>query len=188
MMAAVAYITLGALIARALPDRRMKAYVLGVAVIVSLLVGVSRVYLGVHWPTDVLAGWLAGLCWALICLVGARALARRGHMDLEEGKRNLRRRRYPMIRLLSLSFTVVVLGLGAVTFLGMTESKWWWVRMTDFPRLQYIIALLVILAILAVGRFLHAWQRASLAVVALIALAYNATKIAPYFPLSVPKG
>lgn len=81
MMAAVAYLTLGVLIARVLPQRRLKVYVLAVAALVTILVGISRVYLGVHWPTDVLAGWLAGAGWALICLLGARLLARRGHVE-----------------------------------------------------------------------------------------------------------
>jgi len=83
MMAAVAYLTLGVLIARVLPQRRLKAYVLTVAALVTVLVGVSRVYLGVHWPTDVLAGWLAGAGWAVACLLVARLLARRGTVEPE---------------------------------------------------------------------------------------------------------
>jgi len=83
MMAAVVYLTLGVLISRVLPQRRQKTYVLAIAVLVTVLVGISRVYLGVHWPTDVLAGWLAGLAWAFICVLGARALARRGHVEAE---------------------------------------------------------------------------------------------------------
>lgn len=64
MLAAVTYLTLGALLARMLARRRERVFVLGVALIATLLVGISRVYLGVHWPTDVLAGWTAGAAWA----------------------------------------------------------------------------------------------------------------------------
>ncbi len=80
MMAAVAYLTLAALAARVVAERRLKVYLLVVAMGVTLLVGVTRVYLGVHYPTDVLAGWTAGLAWALLCGVAARALQRRGRI------------------------------------------------------------------------------------------------------------
>ena len=73
MLSAVTYLTLGALIARAQRRRRLKAFFLLVAAL-SFLVGLSRVYLGVHWPTDVLAGWTAGASWAIVCWLFARWL------------------------------------------------------------------------------------------------------------------
>ena len=82
MMAAVTYLTLAALLSRDQPRRVLKAYLLAVAVIVTLAVGASRVYLGVHWPTDVLAGWTVGAAWALMCWsLADRFLPRAGRAD-----------------------------------------------------------------------------------------------------------
>ena len=83
MMSAVTYLTLGALLARSQERKRLKAYFLLVAIILTFAVGVTRVYLGVHWPTDVLAGWTAGAVWALLCWLTARRLQRRHTLERE---------------------------------------------------------------------------------------------------------
>jgi undecaprenyl-diphosphatase len=81
MLSAVTYLTLGALLARFEEQRRIKAYFLGLAVFLTLLVGASRVYLGVHWPSDVLAGWCVGAAWAAFCWFLALQLQRRGEVE-----------------------------------------------------------------------------------------------------------
>ena len=81
MLAAVVYLTLGALLVRVQARRRLKLYVLGVAIVLTMAVGASRVYLGVHWPTDVLAGWAIGAAWALLCWAAALWLQRRGRVE-----------------------------------------------------------------------------------------------------------
>ena len=83
MLSAVTYLTLGALLARLQKRRRLKLYLLAVAISMTLAIGVSRVYLGVHWPTDVLAGWSAGAAWAVLCWVIARVLQQRGQVERE---------------------------------------------------------------------------------------------------------
>jgi undecaprenyl-diphosphatase len=73
-LSAVVYLTLGALLAEHTPQRRLKVYFLAVGTLLTLLVGCSRVYLGVHYPTDVLAGWAAGFAWAALGWMTARRL------------------------------------------------------------------------------------------------------------------
>jgi undecaprenyl-diphosphatase len=77
-LSAVVYLTLGALLAGIVKGRYTRIYCLAVAMTFTALVGASRVYLGVHYPTDVLAGWSVGLAWALTCWTAARLLERRG--------------------------------------------------------------------------------------------------------------
>lgn len=76
MMSTVAYLTLATLIVRLVDDFRVRAYVMTVAIAVSVLVGVSRVYLGVHWPSDVVAGWALGGAWASFSWLVVSALRR----------------------------------------------------------------------------------------------------------------
>jgi undecaprenyl-diphosphatase len=83
MMAAVTYLTLAVMLARATRPRRLKAYYLALAVVLTVAVGVSRVYLGVHWPSDVLAGWMIGAAWALLLYTVADWLGRRGAVEPE---------------------------------------------------------------------------------------------------------
>lgn len=66
MLSAVIYLTLGALLARFHKRKRERALIMLYAVLITMLVGASRVYLGVHWPTDVLAGWALGAAWAAL--------------------------------------------------------------------------------------------------------------------------
>jgi undecaprenyl-diphosphatase len=83
MLSAVTYLTLGALLARTTTDRRIKTYFLVTAGAVAVIVGLTRIYLGVHFPTDVLAGWCAGIVWALLCSLVARWLQREGAVERE---------------------------------------------------------------------------------------------------------
>lgn len=86
MLSAVTYLTLAALLGRVQPRRRVTAYIMTLAVLGTLLVGASRVYLGVHWPTDVLAGWCLGAAWALLCWLATLALQRQGALPAFEAQ------------------------------------------------------------------------------------------------------
>jgi undecaprenyl-diphosphatase len=82
MMSAVVYLTLGVMLANFVQGRRLKTYIIAVAALLTFLVGASRIFLGVHYPTDVLAGWTAGLVWALVCGLAMSLYKRRGETRL----------------------------------------------------------------------------------------------------------
>ena len=75
MISSALYLTLATMIARALPTRRLRVFAVAIGALLTLMIGVSRLYLGVHYPTDVLAGWTVGATLALACGILARKLA-----------------------------------------------------------------------------------------------------------------
>jgi undecaprenyl-diphosphatase len=84
MESAIVYLTLAAILMRASQSRATKIYILGIAVLLTTLVGLSRVYLGVHYPTDVLGGWIVGFIWASICWLAARRFEGTAHVQAEQ--------------------------------------------------------------------------------------------------------
>ncbi|MBS3849554.1 phosphatase PAP2 family protein [Devosia sp. BSSL-BM10] len=78
MLSAVTFLTLGAVLSRFAPTRPLRFFTIGMAVLLTLMVGLSRLYMGVHYPSDVLAGWCLGAAWALICSTVAMYLQRTG--------------------------------------------------------------------------------------------------------------
>ncbi|MGQ3675201.1 phosphatase PAP2 family protein [Xanthobacter sp. TB0139] len=83
MLSAVVYLTLGALLARTQPQVRVKLFLLTLAAGLTVLVGISRIYLGVHWPTDVLGGWMLGAAWATLCWLLMVWLQRKGEVETD---------------------------------------------------------------------------------------------------------
>lgn len=82
-LATVTFLTLGALLTRVKADRRVKSYLMGLSVFLTVAVGLSRIYLGVHYPSDVLAGWCVGTAWAVLCWTLALWLQSRGEIEPE---------------------------------------------------------------------------------------------------------
>ncbi len=76
-MSAVVFLTLGAIVARTRARWVERIYILGAAALMTMLVGVSRIALGVHWATDVLGGWAFGAGWAIAWLLLASVLDHR---------------------------------------------------------------------------------------------------------------
>lgn len=68
MLTATLFLVIGALAAAGQSNPAARHFVLAAAIAMIVIVGLSRVFLGVHWPSDVLAGWSAGIAWALVCL------------------------------------------------------------------------------------------------------------------------
>jgi undecaprenyl-diphosphatase len=78
--AAVTYLTLAILLANAEKNRWVRSYLMSIAIFLTIAIGISRVYLGVHWPSDVLAGWCVGGAWAGLCSFVTSEIRRRRHI------------------------------------------------------------------------------------------------------------
>ena len=89
LTSAAIYLTLGTLLMRIAEGRLTKYYCIAIAMFVTFLVGVSRVFLGVHYPSDVVAGWLIGMSWALLCWAVERTLERRGGLKREKEQQSV---------------------------------------------------------------------------------------------------
>ena len=80
-VSAIAYLTIGALLSRAAPSTAVSDYLMAIAVVLTVLIGFSRIYLGVHYPTDILAGWCIGAVWALCCWALMAWLQHQGQVE-----------------------------------------------------------------------------------------------------------
>ena len=81
MMSAIVYLTQATLLSKIQENRKAKIYIISTALLLTFLIGISRVYIGVHYPTDVIAGWVAGISWALLCWYVASILERKRNLS-----------------------------------------------------------------------------------------------------------
>ena len=88
MLSAVVYLVLGTMLARTESRRAIRVYFMALAILLTLIVGLSRIFMLVHYPTDVLAGWTAGLGWALVWWLIARWLQHRGSVEQASNEPN----------------------------------------------------------------------------------------------------
>lgn len=87
LLSTVFYLTLGVMLTRAFPQKRLKAYALGVGLLFALTVGATRIYLGAHWASDVFAGWSVGAAWAMalwLAAYGVERMQKRHHSALQD--------------------------------------------------------------------------------------------------------
>jgi undecaprenyl-diphosphatase len=93
MTSVVVYLTLAYLLARLEPSRTMRRLTLALAVLLVLGIGWSRLYLGVHYPSDVLAGYAAGLAWSTFCALGMEAVRhfRTRQPEVQQAEHDLQR-------------------------------------------------------------------------------------------------
>ena len=80
-LSAITYLTIAALLAQSQSSLKIRLFFIIVAALLTMLIGVSRIYLGVHYPTDVLGGWCIGAAWAAACWTLMTQLQDRGHIE-----------------------------------------------------------------------------------------------------------
>lgn len=86
-VSAVTYLTLGVVLARASDRHRLKVFYIVAAIFLTGIVGLSRLYLGVHYPTDVAAGWALGAAWAILCALATAPAAGSGPIEQDKAER-----------------------------------------------------------------------------------------------------